>query len=193
MTNRTLDNWRAINAHLFWYRLFAVFLFFISSFLAFLFLAKMTEAPIVVVKDGEEKSYLAGERVPEEITEANVESFIVDFVRSRYTWQEFDPATIAAKLDCVGTEEFLKKLEESLGKKKHTNKEGQSVEQYAARIVPKLEKDTSFASFDRILRINGVPLATPSQVAVSIIREGPTACNPLGLYVDSLVEYGGGE
>lgn len=193
MKNRTLDNWRSVNAHLFWYRLFAVFLFVASSFLAFLILAKMTEPPIVVVKEDDRKSYLVGERVHEEITEADVESFVVEFVRGRYTWKEFDPSKIMARLGCVGTEGFIKKLGESLGGKKHANEEGRIVEQYAARIVPKLEKDQSFASFDRILRINGVPLATPFQVAVSIVRDEPTACNPLGLYVDSLVEYGGDE
>ena len=142
---KTLNHWQRINGHIFWYRLLAVVSFILSSFLCFLLFVELTNGPIVIVKKGESVSYHAGARENVAITEEAVSSFIAHFVRTRYTWEEFDPEKITGNLSCITTEGFLFKLKESLGKEKHTEGKGQRIEQYAAHIRPRLEEGKSFA------------------------------------------------
>ena len=75
MKNKTLNDWRTLNGHIFWYRLCCILLFIISGIFAFGLMVKMVEDPIVIIKEGETKSYFTGERIPEEITEEDVEKF----------------------------------------------------------------------------------------------------------------------
>ncbi|MCB0308575.1 MAG: hypothetical protein KDD48_04330 [Bdellovibrionales bacterium] len=123
------------------------------------------------------------------IEDSDVKDFIKRFVEYRYNWQTFDPDQILKTIEPLSTSAFRKGLGKILGKQKAENKEGQSLEQYVAHIHPKLTETQATASFDRILRINSVPLVVPVQVSLHIIQGTRTPWNPFGLYVDSLTEY----
>ena len=189
--SKTFDQWQKINDHLFWYRFLAVLSFVLSSILCFLLLINLTADPIVVFKEESSKKYYRGVREDVEITEDDVTSFIAGFIKTRYSWAIFDPPGILEKLSCYTTEGFLAKLKETLGKEKYDSKKGQTIEQYVAYIRPRLEEEKAYASFDRILRINGIPLVTPTQIALELVQESMNPCNPMGLYVNSLTEYDG--
>ncbi|HMR24096.1 MAG TPA: hypothetical protein PKC21_01960 [Oligoflexia bacterium] len=123
------------------------------------------------------------------LTNEDVKDFIEKFVEQRYTWKEFDPKKITYALKPYATKTFLKGLSDLLGNKKAKNKPGESIEQYVTRIKPILTNTDSFAIFDRILRINDIPIIVPVQIKLGIIKGRKTSFNPMGLYVNSLIEF----
>ncbi len=122
------------------------------------------------------------------LTEEDIARFVERFILRRYSWKEFIPKAITGKLSCIVTENFLLKLKENLAKKKTA--EGKTkVEQYAAFIRSTLQEGQALASFDRILRINGVPIISPVELSLSIVERQRTECNLTGLYVNGLKEF----
>ena len=155
--------------------------------LALLLFFKINEDPIVVVYNGENKEYLIGERKNDVLTQSDLKRFIVDFVKHRHTWEQFDPEAILDGISCKLTKGFLKKLEKKLKAKKR--KRGKDdLSQYAAFVRVRIDDGKFSALFDRVVRINGLPLVTASGVSLDIVRDARTGCNPRGLYVNGIVE-----
>ncbi len=186
--NRTLNNWWQINTK---YKR-CQYLAFLSV-LANLILASATfllldPVPIVIIEKEGEKEYKVGNRGNFELTEGDIKTFVTQFIKSRYTWTEFNPQKTLQKLSCITSRGFHKKLASVLGKTKHDGKD-KRVEQYAALIRPKLQDTHAIVSFDKVLRINGTPLATPTKLALAIVQGKRTHCNMKGLYINGLTEY----
>ena len=80
------------------------------------------------------------------------------------------------------------KLTSLLGKEKHDNIK-EKIEQYIAFIRPSLSDSSSQVQFDRIIRINNIPIIVPTKLELSIIQDHKTRCNPTGLYVNGATEY----
>ncbi len=135
-----------------------------------------------------EKSYHVGLKNEEVVTEEDVARFVERFILRRYSWKEFIPGAITENLSCIATGSFLLKLRENLAKKKQGDGKTK-VEQYAAFIKSTLQEGQALASFDRILRINGVPIVSPMELSLSIVQRQRTECNPTGLYVNGLKEF----
>ncbi len=141
----------------------------------------------VVLQEGKERSYYIGRREGV-VTKNDVKEFIKTFIQNRYTWEEFNPEKIIDRIRCLTTLAQQKELIKSLGKNNYQNQDGKKIEQYVAFIVPRVENTGSFVSFDRILRINGSPLAVPLNFSLGIIQGQRTHCNPMGLYVSKILE-----
>ena len=186
MKFKTTNNWNRINASLGVHRYVAFGSLSLSLILAFTVLLQGQRKPIVVVEKNGERSYALGDPDGYRLTEDDVERFIVSYVKNRYTWGRFAPKEIIGRLSCTTTKGFRRKLEKLLGNAKH---EDGDVEQYAAFIRHRLEEGRSFATFDRILRINNIPLASPGAVSLDITPGKRTDCNPVGLYVNGTTEY----
>ena len=110
-------------------------------------------------------------------------------LKSRYTWAEFQPQEILEKIACLTTKRFRQKLAPLFWERQNTTKKDKRVEQYAAFVRTQLGDTQTMVTFDRVLRIDGIPLATPAKVALNIIQGEFTPCNPVGLYVHGLTEY----
>ena len=189
MKPRAIDNWIRMNSSLAFHKYTAFASLCLSLVLAAVVFLQANQNPIVVIDKGGARVHTVGDRGGYELTEGDVEGFIASYVENRYTWTGFAPKKIVESLSCTTTEGFRKKLETALGDAKHQNKDGETVEQYAAFVKPRLKDDRSFASFDRILRINAIPLASPQEIALDIVQGARTDCNPVGLYVNGVTEY----
>ena len=185
---QTLNNWLNLNNKKVFYQYLALISVLTSLILAMIVLTQLDQAPIVVIQEGEKRIYKVGSLANYELTENDVKNFVTHFIESRYSWTEFHPQKILEKIVCLTTRGFRQKLIPVLGKTKH-NEQDKRVEQYAAFIHPKLGDTQTMVTFDKVLRIDGIPLATPTKIALSIIQGEFTPCNPVGLYVHGLTEY----
>lgn len=122
-------------------------------------------------------------------TKESVSQLVTEFIKLKYEWSEFNPEKIVKNLEPVTTEGLRQKLLQELGKKKVENKEGSSIEQSVARIKPDVSEKAVLASFDRVLRINGVPIVVPTQISIMLVEGPKTAVNPIGLYVNGVLEH----
>ncbi len=184
-----INHWYQLHRVLRLYKLLGIGCLLLSFLLACLLIWQLNQAPAVVAIKGEEQTFLMGERRPVEISNRMVEQFILEFVERRYTWKAFNPQQILERISCLSTPELRKRLQKALGDKAHTESKGESLEQYVAFVRPVLKEDSALVSFDRILRMEGMPLASPVQLSLKIVQGERVPCNPLGLYVHGVNEY----
>lgn len=164
-----------------------------------------TANPVVVALDcNGGKSFLAGRREKVNLTDDDVKRFIEEWVRLRYTWNAFDPDKIVKAVAPLSTDGLQEKLKELLGKKTsapsaaqaqttsgtaQSTAGNQSLEEDISHVRVLLTDKDAIASFDRILRINGIPLIIPSEVSLQIIQSTPTHWNLAGLFVNGVIEH----
>ena len=180
------------NRTLLWHKILSSSLALLASLATVSAITLYERPPIVVVerKTGE-RDYFSGAIGSHELDGEDVKGFVALFVKTRYTWDRFDPKEIAGRLRCLGTPEFLKVLEASPGQGGRAGEDGERVEQYAAFVKPSLHDGKPLASFDRVVRVNGIPIASPTEISLHIVQGARIPCNPKGLYVDATTEYGG--
>lgn len=145
--------------------------------------------PLVVEKDHLVYRALFVDKSEIKPTKEALAELITAFIKARYEWESFEPQIIIKKLEPFTTEALRSKLLDEIGKKGFQNKPGESVEQSIARIKPNISDKAILASFDRILRINGIPVVVPTEISL-LLAEGPkTFFNPIGLYINGLIEH----
>lgn len=147
------------------------------------------QTPLIVERDNSLYRSLLVEKSDVKPTKESVAELVEDFVKARYEWENFEPQVIVKKLEPYTTEALRTKLFEEFGKKGFQNKPGDSVEQSVARIRPDVSDKAVLATFDRVLRINGIPVVVPTEISL-LLSEGPkTFSNPMGLYINGVIEH----
>ena len=184
-----INHWYQFHRVLRLYKLLGVGCLALSFVLAGLLLWQANQNPIVVMLKNGEQVFLAGKRKSVELSNASVERFLLEFVKRRYNWEFFNPPQILKRISCLSTPEFRARLKKVLGKKTLTESKDGNLEQYVAFIRPVLKEDRALVSFDRVLRMGGMPLASHVQLSLKIIQGDRVGCNPLGLYVHGVSEY----
>lgn len=145
--------------------------------------------PLVIEQDHSIYRARPAERSDIKPTKESVAELVTEFIKNRYEWESFEPQVIVKKLEPYTTEGLRIKLIEEFGKKGFQNKPNNSIEQSVARIRPDISDKAVLATFDRILRINGVPVVVPTEISL-LLSEGPkTYFNPIGLYINGVIEH----
>jgi hypothetical protein len=157
--------------------------------LAIILIITGNEIPLVVEKENSIYRSLPVIRTDLKPTKESVAELVTEFIKVRYEWESFQPQVIIKKLEPFTTAALREKLFEEFGKKGVMNKPGESIEQSIARVKPDISEKAVLASFDRILRINGVPIIVPTEISL-LLSEGPkTFFNPMGLYINGIIEH----
>jgi len=147
------------------------------------------ENPLVISTTDQGKIIYQSSRNEMKIDSLDLSSFVKVFINKRYAWQSFEPKRISRKIAPFVTKSFLKKVLTKFGKKALKNKEGQTVRQLVAGIDVEINDKEIVARFHRILEINNSPIASPELIKLSIKDGKKTLENPLGLYVNGVIEY----
>lgn len=184
-----LDQWTSLNKVLNLYKIIGIVLGIICFSLTILSFYLATNPPIVVVHDGDQKKFYYPKKKEIEISESDIAAFIVEYVNLRYTWKDLDPTVILRNISPVTTKGLLRKIEKKIRKESGKKKSNKKIEQTIANIRPLVTQNQSSASFDRIVRVDGIPLMASTQVSFRIVRGSPTAWNPIGLYVDGITMH----
>lgn len=149
----------------------------------------MFSDPIVVVQSENSQSYYGGKRANVSISEKAVEGFVADFLKRRYEWTELDPMTMRKSLSPIVTDGLNAKLFELVTYLKDKEFQGKKTSQSIVNIEVNVTDDKVIASFDKLLKIEGIPIPVPTTVSLNIIKGSANVWNPIGLYVNGIKEH----
>lgn len=143
---------------------------------------------IVVISNGKEKIFATGLKERSKIEKPDVEKFVSDFIRSRYEWDEFNSSAILTRVGPYVSDGFYQKMVAELKKESERTIKGKRVKQVSADIqVNVTEKDVT-ASFFKLLIVEGIPLPITTEIAFDLTQGTVTRANPIGIYVNGIVE-----
>lgn len=149
------------------------------------------QSPLVITMRGHDKRYYQTERKPDSITEKDVENFVRDFLEQLFTWDQLTPEVILRQVSPLVTSGLLDRIRQELAQKAEKDFKGKTLSQEIVGVKLQVTPKEVIASFDKVLKINGVSLVIPTQMAFNIIGGGSTRWNPMGLYVNGLIEHEG--
>lgn len=184
-----LDQWAAINNELRLYKLSTTVLTGITCVLAIMIGVVCFRDPVVVLLDREKKVFLHGAFQGVKINEDDVADFVHDFVESYYTWERLNPDEITSQLAPLTTSGLNEKVRGILFQLRDKELKDKKVSQGVTNIKVQVSEEKVVATFDRLIRIEGIPLPIPTQISLNIISGSKTAQNPRGLYVNGLIEH----
>ncbi len=187
--NRYLEKWTTVQRSLQFQRHIIIGCGGLMAILCLVILFSGNGKPLVVEKKDSVFIPLILKNESISPTKESVAELVSEFVRLRYEWSSFNPEQIIKSLEPVTTEGLRSKLLQEFGKKTQENKAGATIEEVVARIRPDVSEKAVLATFDRILRVNGVPIAVPTEVSLSLVEGPKTAVNPIGLYINGVIEH----
>ena len=145
--------------------------------------------PIVVIRDGDQQQYLAGQRANLPISEEAVEEFVRKFLRIRYEWDKLDPQEKRQSLTPIVTTGLQKKLFKLLTHLKNKEFQGKETSQAIVNVDVSVTKEKVVVSFDKLLRLADVPIPVPTTLSLHIIQGTPNTWNPIGLLINGVIEH----
>ncbi len=188
---KPLDQWLALNQMLHLHRTIN---FVVGGIVALLIIAIVVMAfqnPLVIVMADGSKHYALSERKSDSITEKDVENFVREFLEQMFKWEKLVPEVITRQISPLVTSGLLDRAKQELNERAEKSFKGKNLSQAIANVHVSVTEKNVIATFDKVLRIDGVPLVVPTEMAFSIIRGSQTRWNPMGLYVNGLVEHNG--
>ncbi len=160
--------------------------------------------PLVIMEKDAEKLSFASTRKEVTITEREIKKLVENFIKRRFEWDQFSLETVMANLSPLLSGGLKQKLAIELAKEEQTFKY-HAFSQYVGKINITIDEGHNIiGTFDKVLRIhnkisNGkdldslpmekIPLLTESQVMVKVVKGSMTEENPLGLYINTVINY----
>lgn len=165
-------------------------------------MASVFSDPLVILqKDAE---YLSFQSVRKEvaITEKEIKKLVENFIRRRYEWDKFSIESMMANLSPIISSGLKSKIADDLTKEEKASKYS-AFSQYVGRINVTIDEQNNIVgTFDKILRIHSklsssmddlpiekIPLLSEAQVMVKVVTGSVTEENPLGLYINGIINY----
>ena len=185
----SLRAWTDINALLRTHKLINLGLVVVCVLQVFVIGWMYASNPIVVIREGERQQYHAGQRTNLPISEAAVEEFVRQFLHIRYEWDKLEPQAKQKSLSPIVTSGLQKKLLKLLTHLKDKEFRGKKTSQAIVNVEVSVTKEKVVASFDKLLRVEGVPIPVPTTLSLHIIQGTPNIWNPIGLLVNGVIEH----
>ena len=185
--NYALRAWKDVNSLLRTHKLINLGLIVVCVLQILVIWVMYFNDPIVVIQNGEDQQYFLGQRVNIPISEETVKIFVRDFLKIRYEWKEFDPESMSKSLSPIATKSLNNKLFDLLTMEEKEFR-GKKTSQAITNIVVNVSQDEVVASFDKLLRIESIPVPIPTTVSLNIVRGSSNVWNPIGLFVNGIIE-----
>ena len=125
------------------------------------------------------------------IDEGAIEDFLAKFLHLLFDWKNFNPNDVIKAASPFATDGLLEKLKVELTDRREKDFKGKTISQGITNLEFNFSKDQVVATFDKVLRVNGIPLVIPTEIAFSLIKRSSTSFNPVGLLVNGIVEHEG--
>ena len=188
--NEFPDMWSFVNHKLKIYQLALLGLVLVGIALSVTVVALSSSDPVVIVMGENEKSYYQGVKKQDDLTEDDIKEFVRDFVDLRYRWKEFNPDFILKRISPLTTEEFRDRIKKLLQQGMNKSIKGKTLSQDISNLEVKLLDNKIFASFYKILTIDGVPFPViPTEISLTLLKEASTDWNLRGLFVNGVIEH----
>ena len=155
--------------------------------------------PLVILESDGEKLSFKSNRKELTITENEIKRLVEKFIRRRYEWDKFSIDAMMANLSPIMSSGLKSKIADDLAKEEKASKYS-AFSQYVGKINITIDEQNNIVgNFDKILRIHNklsgdlgiekIPLLSEAQVMVKVITGMVTDENPLGLYINAVVNY----
>ncbi|MCB9072306.1 MAG: hypothetical protein H6623_01695 [Bdellovibrionaceae bacterium] len=197
LKNKQVDNlpqgvhsqWITLNRVLMFYRyMSAVFIFLALG--AWVMMAwSLLRDPFVVVLNHKERIWVESEKKDVPIEREEVVEIIKRFIEKRYQWKKLNLDEVLHHIQPITTSGLLDKIKDDLLLFIKNDLSKKKFEQAVANIDVKISDSAVIASFDRVIRVDGLPLVAPLQLSLELIRGSRTRFNPIGLYINGIIEH----
>ncbi|MBY0386310.1 hypothetical protein K2X05_14225 [bacterium] len=195
--NRTVDHlpqgvhsqWISLNRVLMFYRyMSAVFIFLALG--AWVMMAwSLLRDPFVVVMNQNERIWVESEKKDIPIEKEEIVEIIKRFIEKRYQWKKLNLDDVLHHIQPITTTGLLDKVKDDLVLFIKNDLSKKNFQQAVANIEVKVSNNAITASFDRVIRVDGLPLVAPLQLSLELIRGSRTRFNPIGLYINGIIEH----
>lgn len=160
----------------------------VITLLSTLFINLALKDPIVITeKVDNTRIYTWAKRRKIEVGISEISHFTESFIEERYSWDRFSSELVIKKIGNWITPQYKKSLLAAFKKRKPIK--DKKISQYVANIQIKIDGSVAHAKFDRVIRVNGIPLISPMQVTLYLIRGDQDKFNLYGLYIKGVEEY----
>lgn len=189
MVKNTIPNiWAAQEKMLHNYKLLSVVIGVFAVMLAIALIIDHFKNPIVVVSKPHEVEFYPTERKRAPLDKSEVELFTKQFLASLYVWNDFNTEKITRGLVPFTEDSLAAKVITGQNQKYLKELPGKHLAQSLAFVQVSVLDDKVVSQFDRVLKIEGIPLVIPTEVTLTMILGEPTSFNPMGIYVSGLKE-----
>ncbi len=186
-----LDQWVQVNNQVRLYKLIGAVVGIIGVILLGVILFQSMKSPLVVYDDGSQKTpYVAATR-EFKIDEEQIRRFLTEYLYLYHRWDTLEPEQILKQIGPFTTEGLIEKIQAQLIERKSKDFKGQEVAQDIAHIKVTISEKEIIVTFDKIFHIAAIPLVVPTQASFQIINGATTKWNPMGLYVNGILEHEG--
>jgi hypothetical protein len=193
MKNSVPNIWSAQEKVLHLYKFLSLGLGVFAALMLAVSLAATFRNPVVVVRGAEGEEFYPSERKRAPLEKADVEAFTKHFLTSLYVWGDFNGDKLARDIAPFAESDLVAKVVGGQGQKYAKELKGKHLAQAITFVVVEVTEDHVSAHFDRVLKIEGIPVIIPTDVTLSMIQGDPTKLNPMGIYVSGITEAGGGK
>jgi hypothetical protein len=165
--------------------------FGLAGFVLFLIMgitAMALQNPIVLVRTHGEQEFYPTERRRAPLEKADVEEFTKSFLASLYVWKEFNGERIARAVAPFADSALVVKVVDAQSQKYVKELKGKSIAQAITFVEVDVQEAKVVCRFDRVLKIEGIPLVIPAEVTLAMEQGEPTRLNPMGIYVTGILE-----
>lgn len=185
-----IDQWLGINREIKLYKVAILFLGLLVLTQLLISLTSQNKAPIVIHTQGEQREYHIGKRELNGLTQDDVRAFLREFIKTRYNLNGDDLSLTLKNIVPFSTDGYLAALSREM-ERDFSSSQGQikSFEQYVSRIEVIVSDDQALARFDKIIRLNGLPLVVPTEASFQIVKAKATRWNPYAILVNGVTEH----
>ncbi|MBY0315896.1 MAG: hypothetical protein K2Q26_10275 [Bdellovibrionales bacterium] len=190
--NSVPNIWAAQENLMHFYRSLSAVLGFVMVLMTALILALVFRNPLVIAKNVETQEYYQSHRENIKIGKNEVEVFTKRFLEALYVWDGFNVSVLSKEIDPFTENALVAKILEAQAQKYGKELKSKKISQAITFIKVNVLDDRVVCVFDRILKIEGIPLIVPTEVTFSMIQKTPTRLNPMGIYIAGITEREGG-
>lgn len=188
------SQWREINKSLNFYKILLLVTSCSVVVCLIIALGQAFARPTVVLKDKAAHCFVEAEKASIEMTDGDISQFVKNWVIERYEWKKLNEAELIQSLMPFTSDGLLEKIKTQFAKGPEKEFVAKGVSQYVPEksIAVTLADDHVTVSFDRILRVSGVPVIDPAQMSLTLVKGTKSRINPYGIYVNGITEYSSG-
>ncbi len=189
MNKNSIPNiWTAQEKILHVYKLLSLGLGIFALLMMVISLVQSFRNPIVVVRSGSVQEFYPTERKRAPLEKPDIETFTKNFLASLYVWDDFNGEKLAREIAPFAETGLVQKVIDAQTQKYVKELKGKRIQQAITFVRVDVMDDRVVCRFDRVLKIEGIPLIIPTNVTLLMIQGDPTRMNPMGIYVSGIAE-----
>lgn len=189
MSKNTIPNiWTAQEKVLHLYKLISLTACVFATSMGIALIVSHFKNPFVVVAKNHDVEFYPTQSIAVPLEKAEVVQFTKQFLVSLYVWNEFNAEKIARSISPFTEGVLADKVIGTQSQKYLKELGGKHLAQSLAFVDVSVLDDRVICKFDRILKIEGIPLVIPTEVTLALTQGDQTVFNPMGIYVGGIKE-----